>query len=350
MKFVDSAEITVIAGDGGNGYINFRKNRKNNWLKKPNSSKGGKGGDVCLLADTTKTTLEYFRFNHIFKAEHGCQGCHNNRTGKRGKDLIIKVPVGTRVYCQKTYELLGDMLNSHDNNTLIVAKGGLPSSENYYFNRYLRKDNVNLNQCSSLYKNKGEFRHLLLELILTANVGLFGLPNSGKSSFLSIVSQAKPKIAHYPFTTLTPNLGAVKINNHDAPFIIVDIPGITKGASEGLGLGTQFLKHLKRCQILLHFVDINPLDKSDPIENILIVEKELFSYDVNLVSKVRWLIFNKIDLVNGYELKIKINHIIQSISWKDRYYAISVVHKTNITSLCYDIMMFINNHIIDNNT
>lgn len=348
MKFLDSAKITVIAGTGGHGCISFQKMRKKkSCSKKPDGSNGGDGGSVWLFMDHNVSTLSYFRFNHIFKAQHGFNGGSRNRTGKKGKDLIIKVPPGTRVRCQQTNEVLIDMVNN-SSKRFIVARGGrhgLGNSHFLYSSKYCRKKKYVLKK-SSLLGTAGELRHLILELILIADVGVFGLPNSGKSSFLRLVSQAKPKVSDYPFTTLIPNLGVVQLDNFyfykDNKFIVADIPGIVRGASKGFGLGAQFLKHLERCSMLLHFVDINPIDKSDPIQNILSVEKELLNYNVDLIHKPRWLVFNKIDLLNFCTLKNIVNCIIKSISWKDRYYTISVVENINIQTLCYDIIKFIN--------
>lgn len=346
MKFVDSANITVIAGNGGDGCISFYKKKgKNNFLRRLDSSNGGDGGDVYLLSDVNMNTLNVFRYNRIFRAGHGFRGRSRNCTGKKGKDLLIKVPVGTRVYVQKTNKLLGDMIN-YSFTPLMVAKGGHHGSGNKYSKYFLfNKQNMDSVYHKKIYGMSGELQHLQLELIMIADVGLFGLPNSGKSSFISMVSNAKPKIAHYPFTTLIPNLGTVQMDSYgDKRFVIADIPGIIRGASRGLGLGIRFLKHLERCRMLLHFVDISPSDNSNPIENILSIEQELNSYNDILINKTRWLIFNKIDLLSQCMLKNKIDYIIKALQWKDRYYSISVIDDVNVSSLCYDIMQFINHN------
>lgn len=344
MKFVDSVKIVVIAGKGGDGCVSFKKNKKNRRLVKANGSNGGCGGDVYLSIDPGMNTLSYFSYNRIFRAKNGSKGYSKNCTGKKGKDLTIKVPEGTKVFCQSTCQLLGDMVKDY-NTSLIVAKGGRCGLGNSNFRYSVRKQSNLYNKNKGFAKlnssrtgSPGELRHLLLELILMADVGVFGLPNSGKSSFLKAISEAKPKIANYPFTTLVPNLGTVKLNNYDNTFVVADIPGIIKGASMGLGLGIQFLKHLERCRMLLHFVDISVENQSDPVENILTIEQELYNYSSALALKKKWLVFNKIDLLNEYELKKKINYIIKSISWSGRYYMISVENNTNIILLCNDIM------------
>ncbi|URJ24018.1 GTPase ObgE [Blochmannia endosymbiont of Camponotus sp.] len=336
MKFVDMTNITVIAGNGGNGCISFQKSgRRASFLKKPNGSNGGNGGDVWLLADPNINTLNYFHSNCVFRAGHGQCGRSRGCTGKRGKDVVVKVPWGTRVSYKKTNKLLGDMGIHHKR--LMVAKGGRHGLGNGHFKSSVRRNVLNT------HGSTGEFQHLLLELLLIANVGIFGLPNSGKSSFIRMISAAKPKVADYPFTTLVPYLGVVQINNYDR-FIIADIPGVIKGASHGLGLGMRFLKHLEHCQILLHFIDIAPVDGSDPLENIITIQHELSNYNTNLVSKPCWLIFNKIDLLERHAAEKRINHVISSLKWKGRYYSISSVHNTNISSLCNSIMKFIIHH------
>lgn len=345
MKFVDSAKITVIAGNGGNGCISFQKKGRNNLLKKPDGSNGGDGGNVWLLSDINMNTLNYFCYNRIFRAVHGEKGHSKNCTGKKGKDIFIKVPLGTKVYVQKTYKLLGDMID-YCNTPLIVAKGGRHGLGNNHFKYSFLNRQYKKALFYKTYGMLGECQDLLLELMLIADVGLFGLPNSGKSSFISMISNAKPKIANYPFTTLTPNLGTVQINDSYGTnrFVVADIPGIIKGASYGLGLGIRFLKHLERCSMLLHFVDIGSIDSSNPVENIASVERELNNYNTTLIRKTRWLVFNKIDLLSQFKLENKIDHIIRSLQWKDRYYSISAIKGINVLSLCYDIMQFINHN------
>ncbi|ADV33504.1 GTPase obgE/cgtA [Candidatus Blochmanniella vafra str. BVAF] len=349
MKFVDVVNITVIAGTGGNGCISFIKIGRNKFFRKPNGSNGGDGGNVWLLSDSNIKTLSYFSSHRIFKAGNGVSGRSRGRSGKRGKDMIIHVPVGTRVSCLKTNALLGDMINQKNGTLLLVARGGRHGVGNNGV-KFLRnkhyKNNSNILCWDRVQGRSGEIQHLLLDLFLVADVGVFGLPNSGKSSFVSMVSQAKSKVADYPFTTLTPKLGVVQVEDksvvNNSSFVIEDVPGIIKGASTGSGLGLRFLKHLQRCQMLLHFVDINPADKSDPVKNIIDIEQELKAYDRRLIDKTRWLVFNKIDLLDEFKLEDRINSIIRSVQWNSRYYAISVTHKINISLLCWDIVQFIN--------
>lgn len=335
MKFVDAIDITVVAGDGGHGYANLKKNRMGYFLSdKSNSSNGGAGGDVWFLADSSLNTLNYFSTRRVFRAGHGQCGRSRGRTGKKGRDLFIRVPWGTRVLYQNTNKLLG---NIDQNQTLLmVAQGGSHGVGNGYYRSCLHRK---ISQ--KLHGNKGECQHLFLELLLIADVGVFGLPNSGKSSFLRVVSEAKPKVADYPFTTLVPCLGMVRVSDYGR-FIIADIPGIMEGASNGLGLGVRFLKHLERCKMLLHFVDIAPVDNSDPLQNIITIENELYTYNNELIRKPCWLIFNKIDLLKRREMHRKIRYIINSLQWTERYYFISSMYSINVSSLCSSIMQFIN--------
>lgn len=336
MKFVDTIDITVIAGDGGRGFVSFKKNKIGCILSgKGNSSNGGDGGDVWLLADSSFNNLNYFHSCRIFKAGNGECGKYGGRTGKRGKDIFVKVPWGTRILQKRTNKVLGNM-NSHQK-CLMVAKGGrrgIGNNGHYKSHRYQTSQ--------TMYGDKGEQQHLLLELLLIADVGVFGLPNSGKSSFVRAVSHAKPKIASYPFTTLMPYLGVVRVNNNDR-FIVADIPGIIKGASAGLGLGMKFLKHLECCKMLLHFVDIAPVDCSDPVKNIITIKNELLNFNSRLACKPCWLVFNKIDLLEISEIRRRIAYIVNTLCWGDRYYYISSMYRVHVSFLCKEIMQFIIN-------
>lgn len=336
MKFLDTTEITVLAGNGGRGFVSLKKNKIGSIvLGKGNNSNGGDGGDVWLLADANLNNLNYFYSCRIFRAGNGQCGKNGGRTGKRGEDVFIKVPWGTRVLQKNTGKILGDM-GSHQKN-LMVAKGGCRGIGSRFY-----KSRVSSQTSRNIFGARGERQHLLLELLLIADVGIFGLPNAGKSSFIRAVSEAKPKIADYPFTTLTPYLGVVQIN-YDNRFIIADIPGIIKGASNGLGLGMKFLKHLERCKMLLHFVDIAPSDCSNPVQNIITIENELYSYNNFLACKPCWLIFNKIDLLGGiFETRKKIQDIISTLKWVGRYYSVSSMYKIHVEFLCSEIMQFIN--------
>lgn len=338
MKFVDEIEITVIAGNGGRGYVSLQKNKMGYFLsEKRNGSNGGDGGDVWLLSDPGLNTLSYFCTHRIFRAGHGQCARNRGRTGKRGTDIFIKVPWGTKVLHKKTNRLLGNM-NNHQK-YLMVAKGGYHGVGNGYRRSclYQKKD-------QKICGSKGENRNLFLEMSLIADVGIFGLPNAGKSSFLRAISKAKPKIADYPFTTLVPYLGVAWVTNGDK-FVVADVPGLIKGASNGLGLGIRFLKHLDRCKMLLHVVDIAPVDHSDLVQNIVTIERELYNHNSKFISKPCWLIFNKIDLLKEWEVYKRINYVLNALRWTGRYYFISSIYNINTSNLCNSIMQFINHKI-----
>ncbi|MGL5461547.1 MAG: Obg family GTPase CgtA, partial [Aeromonas veronii] len=286
MKFVDEVQIRVDAGDGGNGCVSFRREK---YIPNggPDGGDGGDGGDVYLIADENLNTLIDYRFERFHAAERGENGQSANCTGRRGKDKILRVPVGTRATDEDTGELLGDL--THHEQKLLVAKGGFHGLGNTRF-----KSSVNRAPRQKSNGTPGEVRTLKLELLLLADVGMLGLPNAGKSTFIRAVSAARPKVADYPFTTLVPNLGVVRGENSRS-FVIADIPGLIEGAAEGAGLGIRFLKHLERCRVLIHLVDICPVDGSDPAENAVTIVKELEKYSPELAGKPRWLVFNKMD-------------------------------------------------------
>lgn len=332
MKFVDEAIIRVEAGDGGNGIISFLREK---FVAKggPNGGDGGDGGDVYLVADVNLNTLVDYQFEKYHKAERGQNGGSTNCTGKRGSDLELRVPVGTRAVDTDTDEIIGDL--TKDGQRLMVAKGGWHGLGNARFasstNRAPRKKTNG---------TPGEIRNLRLELLLLADVGLLGLPNAGKSTFIRAVSAAKPKVADYPFTTLVPNLGVVRVESQHS-FVIADIPGLIEGAAEGAGLGIQFLKHLERCRILLHIIDVLPADGSDPAQNARIIVQELAQYSEKLVSKPRWLVFNKQDLVLEDELEETILAVTQELDWQGPVYRISAASRTNTVPLVKDILNYL---------
>ena len=288
MKFVDEVEIRVEAGDGGNGCVSFRKEKYIEYGG-PNGGDGGDGGDVYLIADESLNTLIDYRFERFHRAKRGQNGQSRDCTGKSSDELVLKVPVGTRITDVDTGEVLGDL--THKDQRLLVAKGGWHGLGNTRF-----KSSTNRAPRQRTDGTPGEIRNLKLELLLLADVGLLGLPNAGKSTLIRSVSAAKPKVADYPFTTLVPNLGVVRLDTQRS-FVIADIPGIIEGAADGAGLGTQFLKHLERCRILLHVIDILPVDGSDPLENAKTIINELEQHNAALASKPRWIVFNKLDLV-----------------------------------------------------
>ncbi|CNE79079.1 Obg family GTPase CgtA [Yersinia nurmii] len=333
MKFVDEAAILVVAGDGGNGCVSFRREK---YIPNggPDGGDGGDGGDIYLLADENLNTLIDYRFVKSFRAERGQNGQSRDCTGKRGKDITIKVPVGTRVLDQDTGEVIGDM--TRHGQRLMVAKGGFHGLGNSRF-----KSSVNRAPRQKTMGTEGETRELMLELLLLADVGMLGLPNAGKSTFIRAVSAAKPKVADYPFTTLIPSLGVVRMD-HEQSFVVADIPGLIEGASEGAGLGIRFLKHLERCRVLLHLIDIAPIDESNPIENAKIIINELQQYSANLAEKPRWLVFNKVDLLDQAEAEERAKAIADALGWEDKYYMISAANREGVNALCWDVMNFLN--------
>ena len=332
MKFVDEATILVVAGDGGNGCVSFRREK---YIPRggPDGGDGGDGGDVYLLADENLNTLIDYRFEKSFRAERGQNGQSRDCTGKRGKDIIVKVPVGTRVIDQGTGETLGDMTRHEQK--LMVAKGGWHGLGNTRF-----KSSVNRTPRQKTMGTPGEKRDLQLELMLLADVGMLGLPNAGKSTFIRAVSAAKPKVADYPFTTLVPSLGVVRMDSEKS-FVVADIPGLIEGAAEGAGLGIRFLKHLERCRVLLHLIDIAPIDESDPVENARIILGELEKYSDKLYQKPRWLVFNKTDLLSREEAESRAKAIAEALGWDEKYYLISAASRDGVNELCWDVMSFI---------
>ncbi|MDN0112578.1 Obg family GTPase CgtA [Yersinia mollaretii] len=333
MKFVDEATILVVAGDGGNGCVSFRREK---YIPNggPDGGDGGDGGDIYLLADENLNTLIDYHFVKSFRAERGQNGQSRDCTGKRGKDITIKVPVGTRILDQGTGEIVGDM--TRHGQRLMVAKGGFHGLGNARF-----KSSVNRAPRQKTMGTEGETRDLTLELLLLADVGMLGLPNAGKSTFIRAVSAAKPKVADYPFTTLIPSLGVVRMD-YEQSFVVADIPGLIEGASGGAGLGIRFLKHLERCRVLLHLVDLAPIDESDPVKNAQVIINELQQYSENLAKKPRWLVFNKIDLIDPEEAETRAKAIVEALGWEDKYYMISAANRENVNALCWDVMNFIN--------
>lgn len=332
MKFVDEAEIRVEAGDGGNGIISFRREK---YIPKggPDGGDGGDGGSVFLVADENLNTLIDYRFERFHRAERGQNGQRTNCTGKGGADLELKVPVGTRATDKDTGEVLGDL--TRHGKKLMVAKGGFHGLGNARF-----KSSVNRAPRQKSDGTPGDIRNLQLELMLLADVGLLGLPNAGKSTFIRSVSAAKPKVADYPFTTLVPNLGVVRLDSQRS-FVIADIPGVIEGAAEGAGLGIRFLKHLERCRVLLHMIDVLPADGSDPVENAKTIISELERYSPKLASKPRWLVFNKIDLLLPDEVEELRERLLQELEFEGSEFQISAFQRQGTDDLCQELMGFI---------
>lgn len=338
MKFVDEAVIRVDAGDGGNGTVSFRREK---YVPKggPDGGDGGDGGDVYLLADENLNTLIDYRFERFHAAQRGENGRAGNCTGKRGEDCVLSVPVGTRAVDEETGEIIAD-LTDHGMK-IMVAKGGFHGLGNTRF-----KSSVNRAPRQKTMGTKGEVRHLRLELLLLADVGMLGLPNAGKSTFIRAVSAAKPKVADYPFTTLVPSLGVVRIDN-ERSFVVADIPGLIEGAADGAGLGIRFLKHLERCRVLLHMIDLMPVDGSDPIENAFTILNELEKYSEKLASKPRWIVFNKVDLMPEDEAQEKIDEVLDALAWEGDYYCISALNRAGTKELTYDLMKQIESMPVD---
>ncbi len=332
MKFVDEAEIRVEAGDGGNGVVGFRREK---YVPRggPDGGDGGDGGSVYLLADENLNTLIDYRFERFHRAERGKNGQGSNCTGRAGADLELKVPVGTRATDKDTGEPLGD-LTKHGMR-LKVAQGGFHGLGNARF-----KSSTNRAPRQKSDGTPGEIRWLQLELMLLADVGLLGLPNAGKSTFIRSVSSAKPKVADYPFTTLIPNLGVVRQDSQRS-FVIADIPGLIEGAADGAGLGIRFLKHLERCRVLLHLIDLMPADQSDPVENAKAIINELEKYSPKLAEKPRWLVFNKIDLLLEDEAEDLCDRIVHELDWQGPSFQISAFQKQNTDDLCREVMDFL---------
>jgi Obg family GTPase CgtA len=328
MQFVDEANIRVVAGRGGNGVASFRR-EKYIPFGGPNGGDGGDGGSIYLIADRNINTLIDFRYTRDYKAQNGQAGMGQQKTGRAGEDLIIPVPVGTIVRDLDTQEVIGDLVE-HDQ-VLLVAKGGRHGLGNVHF-----KSSTNRTPRQCTPGEPGDERNLGLELSVLADVGLLGLPNAGKSSLITAVSAARPKVANYPFTTLYPNLGVVRVSP-ESSFVIADIPGLIEGASEGAGLGVQFLKHLSRTGLLLHVVDIAPIDDSDPVESVRVIEKELEKYSEALAGKERWLVLNKTDLLPEEDASELCNDIIEQLGWQGPVYAISAVNRTGTEALMKEV-------------
>ena len=334
MRFIDEVTIKVIAGDGGNGVISFRR-EKNIPRGGPNGGDGGDGGDVYLIGDQGLNTLADFRHIRTYTAEQGTKGSGQGMTGPGGEDLLVPVPIGTLIYDEDTEEQLGDIIESGQK--IKVAQGGWHGLGNLRF-----KSSTNQAPRKCTPGTEGERRQLRLELKVLADVGLLGMPNAGKSTFIRAVSAARPKVANYPFTTLAPNLGVVRVG-HSQSFVVADIPGLIEGAAEGAGLGIQFLKHLSRTQLLLHIVDIAPFGQSDPIDDAKKILIELEKYSEELHVKERWLVINKTDLLSAEELEVKVKELTDALDWKGPVYAMSALSKTGTQAIAHDIMKHLEN-------
>lgn len=333
MKFVDEVVINVKAGDGGNGCVSFRR-EKYIEFGGPDGGDGGDGGSVYLQANKGLNTLADFRHVRFYEAGRGANGFSRNMTGAKGEAKIVQVPIGTMVYVEETGELIGDL--TEDEQMIKVVQGGFHGLGNL---RY--KSSVNRAPRQSKPGFEGETRELRLEMKVLADVGLLGLPNAGKSTLITSVSSAHPKVANYPFTTLYPNLGVVKVDSYQS-FVIADIPGIIEGAAEGAGLGIQFLKHLSRTSLLLHLVDVAPMDESeDPVHSVKVIENELKKFSDELGARERWLILNKIDLLPEDKRQVYCDAIVKKLKWQGKVFMVSAATGLNTKELTKKIMQTI---------
>jgi len=333
MKFVDEVTVRVEAGDGGNGMVGFRR-EKYIPMGGPDGGDGGDGGCVYLIAAENVNTLADFRFHTVHRAERGQNGMSRNCTGRKGEDCFVPVPLGTSVSDADTGEFMGEL--THAGETLLVAKGGFHGLGNTRF-----KSSINRAPQKATKGMPGEHRDLNLELILIADVGLLGMPNAGKSSLIRAVSSATPKVADYPFTTLYPNLGVVRVDEQRS-FVIADIPGVIEGAAEGAGLGMQFLKHLSRTRLLLHVLDIKPYESSEsPVQSAKKIWRELEKWSEELADKPRWLVLNKIDLLPEEDKDLAVKKIVKELKWKGPVFTLSALNGSGTRELVFAIMNFL---------
>ncbi len=335
MKFVDEASITVYAGNGGNGCLSFRREK---YVARggPDGGDGGDGGSVILEADDALNTMVDYRFQRNYRAPDGEAGSGRNCTGRSGEDIVLRVPVGTTVIDEDLGEVLGDL--SVHGQQLTVARGGFHGLGNTRF-----KSSTNRAPRQTTPGTEGECRSLKLELKVLADVGLLGLPNAGKSTFIRAVSAARPKVADYPFTTLVPNLGVVKVETHRS-FVVADIPGLIEGASDGAGLGIRFLKHLTRNRVLLHLVDMAPFDSSDPAQAAVSIVRELERFSPTLAQRERWLVLNKSDLLDDDTLAERRQAVLAALDWTGPVYTISAIRGEGTDALCGDLMTCLEAH------
>jgi len=334
MKFVDEAVIDVAAGDGGNGCVSFR-HEKYKEFGGPNGGDGGRGGHVYALADVNLNTLIDFRYARRHEAKRGQHGMGSDMFGAAGADVVLKMPVGTLIFDAETGEVLHELLTAGER--ILIAKGGDGGFGNLRF-----KSAINRAPRQKTPGWPGEKKRLRLELKLLADVGLLGMPNAGKSTLIAAVSNARPKIADYPFTTLHPNLGVVRAGPEQS-FVVADIPGLIEGASEGAGLGHQFLRHLQRTRLLLHVVDLAPLDEGvDPVQQAQSIVQELKKYDEQLYHKPRWLVLNKVDMLTpGEERAARMQDFVQRLGWEGRVFEISALTREGCTPLVLAVWQYL---------
>ncbi|MEN9559193.1 MAG: GTPase CgtA [Pseudomonadota bacterium] len=329
MKFYDEAYIEALAGDGGNGAASFRREK---FIPRggPDGGDGGRGGSIFAQADRNLNTLIDYRYQRIFRAQRGENGHGADCFGKGGEDIILRFPVGTVITDEDTGAQVVDL--AQDGQRFCVAKGGEGGLGNLHF-----KTSTNRAPTQHTKGKEGDKKRLRLELKILADVGLLGMPNAGKSSLIRAISAAKPKVADYPFTTLQPNLGVVRVD-HERSFVMADIPGLIEGAAEGAGLGHQFLRHLQRTRLLLHVIDMAPLtDEIDPVKEAKALQKELKKYDQQLFDKPRWLILNKLDLLPPEERSATTKALVKALKWKGPVHTISALNHEGTQALVYAI-------------
>jgi GTP-binding protein len=333
MKFIDEATIKVYAGDGGNGVATFRR-EKYEPMGGPSGGDGGRGGSIHVIADRNINTLVDYRYTRAFRAQRGENGGSSDCYGAKGEDMVLRVPVGTVITDKSTGRVVADL--AHDGQQTLVAKGGNGGLGNIHF-----KSSINRSPRQCTKGEPGEEFELYLELKVLADVGLLGMPNAGKSTFIRSVSAAKPKVADYPFTTLHPNLGVVRVDTNRS-FVIADIPGLIEGAAEGAGLGHQFLRHLARTRLLLHIVDIAPFDEAvDPVAEARAIVEELRKYDEELYNKPRWLVLNKVDMLPSEERDARRVEFLKQFGWDAPSFSISALSGEGCQKLTYAIMDYL---------
>ena len=336
MKFIDEANIEVIAGDGGTGSISFRREK---YVPRggPDGGDGGRGGSIWAIADRNINTLIDYRYARIHRAKSGERGRGADQYGRGAEDVVLRMPVGTVITIADTGEFLADLAT--DGQKALLAQGGKGGLGNLHF-----KSSTNRAPRQSTPGEEGVQRMLHLELKVLADVGLLGMPNAGKSTLIRAISAARPKVADYPFTTLAPNLGVVRVDENRS-FVVADIPGLIDGAADGAGLGHQFLRHLQRTRLLLHVVDIAPLDGiSDPVADARAIVKELKRYDQALFDKPRWLVLNKLDLVDADDREQRVRAFVESYRWSGPVFAVAAIDGEGCREMVYAIQDWLEKH------
>lgn len=338
MKFIDEAVIQVLAGKGGNGVASFRREK---YIPRggPDGGDGGRGGTIYAIADRNINTLVDYRFARIHRAKNGQNGQGSDRYGRSADDIVLRMPVGTLIKNVETEEIIADLVR--DQQKVLLAKGGTGGAGNLHF-----KSSTNRAPRQFTLGEAGQEFELKLELKVLADVGLLGMPNAGKSTLIRAVSAARPKVADYPFTTLEPSLGVIRIDANRS-FVMADIPGLIEGAAEGVGLGHRFLKHLSRTRLLLHVIDMAPLNESiDLVHEAHALVNELQKYDETLYQKPRWLVLNKIDMIPAEERASVCDAFVQKLDWKDDYYAVSALTGEGCKQLTYAIMEYLEQNVL----